>query len=179
MYALCVRLVQVSGNKRPYGHFEPDETARLATEVEFEAEEVDVGSAGYDSDSKVDRSAQPGYTLRGFSYPASSALPPKRRRESPEIVNLSDSDTSSKAASVATTRSGQSRRGLGPAASAEDHGLGLDARRTVPDHFVHRSMAAAIADKPLNQTRDGLREELHPAHPFIAKRQVRRSECSM
>ena len=177
MYAFCVRLVQVSGNKRPYGHFEQDETARLATEVEFEAEELDGDSVAYDSDSKVDRSAQPGYTLRGFSYPASSALPPKRRRESPEVVNLSDSDTSSIAASVATTRSGQSRRGLGPAASAEDHGLGLDARRT--DHFVLRSMAAAVADKPPKQTRDGLRVELHPPNPMIAKRQVRRSECSM
>ncbi len=110
------------------------------------------------------------------SYPVHSAPPPKKSRasEHPDAVWLSDSDTSN-AASVATTRSAQSVRAIGLAASAEDHCLGLDARRNVPDHFVHRSMAAAVADKPLKQTRD----ELHPPHPFIAKRQVRRSECSM
>ena len=81
---------------------------------------------------------------------------------------LSDSDASN-AASVATTRSAQSVRGIGLAASAEDQCLGLDARRNVPDHFVHRSMAAAV-DKPLR------RRELHPPNPFIAIRQVRRSD---
>ncbi len=163
----------MSGKKRPYGHFEPAD--RLASEGEFEAEEVDGLSVGYDSDPKVVSSAWPG---RGsaVSYPVHSAPPPKKScaREHPEVVCLSDSDTS-KAASVATTRSAQSVRATGLAASAEDHCLGLDARRNVPDHFVHRSMAAAVAGRPLPQKRD----ELHPAHPHIAKRQVRRSECSM
>ncbi len=148
--------------KRPYGHYEP---VHLATEGEFEAEEVD----GYDSDPKV-------VSSRGsaVSYPVHSAPPPKKSRasEHPDASCLSDSDTS-KAASVATTRSAQSVRGIGLAASAEDQRLGLDARRNVPDHFLHRSMAAAVTDLPLK------RREKHPPHPYIAKRQVRRSDCSM
>ena len=154
--------------KRPYGHYEP---VHLATEGEFEAEEVD----GYDSAPKVVSSAWLG---RGsaVSYPVHSAPPPKKSRASelPDVFCLSDSDASN-AASVATTRSAQSVRGIGLAASAEDQCLGLDARRKVPDHFVHRSMVAAVADKPLME----MRHELHPPHPFIAKRQVRRSDCSM
>ena len=125
----------------------------------------------YDSDPKVVSSA-----CLGRGIPVHSAPPPKKSRASahPDVVCVSDSD-SSKAASVATTRSAQSVRGIGLAASAEDQCLGLDARRKVPDHFVHRSMVAAVADKPLKQTR----HELHPQHPFVAKRQVRRSDCSM
>ena len=126
----------------------------------------------YDSVPKVVSSASLG---RGsaVSYPVHSAPPPKKSRasEHPDVLCLSDSDTS-KAASVATTRSAQSVRGIGLSASAEDQCLGLDARRNVPDQFVHRSMAAAV-DKPLR------RHELHPPNPFIAKRQVRRNDCSM
>ena len=125
---------------------------------------------GYDSDPKVVSSAWLG---RGsaVSYPVHSAPPRKKSRASelPDVVCLDDSDTS-KAASVATTRSAQSVRGIGLAASAEDQCFGLDARRNVPDHFVHRSMAAAVVDMPLR------RRELHPPNPFIAKRQVRRSD---
>ena len=162
----------MSGQKRPYGHFE---SVRLASEGEFEAEEVDGDSVGYDSDPKVVSSARRG---RGsaVSYPVHSAPPPKKSRasEHPDVLCLSDSDTS-KAASVATTRSAQSVRATGPAASAEDHCLGLDARRNVPDNFVHRAMAAVAPGKHVNEKR----HSLHPPNPFIAKRQVRRSECSM
>ena len=122
----------------------------------------------YDSVPKVVSSASLG---RGsaVSYPVHSAPPPKKSRASelPDVMCVSDSD-SSKAASVATTRSAQSVRGIGLAASAEDQCLGLDARRNVSDQFVHRSMAAAVADEPLKQTRDGLRKELHPPNPYIA-----------
>ncbi len=134
---------------------------------------------GNDSDRKVVSSAWLG---RGsaVSYPVHSAPPPKKSRASEhlDVSCLSDSDTS-KAASVASTRSVQSVRGIGLAASAEDQCLGLDARRNVPDHFVHRSMAAAVADMPLKQNQMQMRYELHPPNPFIAKRQVRRSDCSM
>jgi len=125
----------------------------------------------YDSAPKVVSSA-----CLGRGIPVHSAPPPKKSRasEHPDVFCLSDSD-SSKAASDATTRSAQSVRGIGLAASAEDQCLGLDARRKVPDHFVHRSMVAAVADKHLNQ----MRHELHPPHPFVAKRQVRPSDCSM
>ena len=132
---------------------------------------------GYDCDPKVVSSAWLGGGS-AVSYPVHSAPPPKKSRasEHPDVLGLSDSDTS-KAASVATTRSAQSVRGIGLAASAEDQRLGLDARPNVPDQFVHRSMAAAVADMP--PRRRELRHELHPPNPFIAKRQVRRSDCSM
>ena len=179
VYDVCVRRVKVSGTKRPYGHFEPDP---LAPAAEFEAEEVDVDSVDYYSDPKVVVNALPGRGS-GLSYPVSSAPAPKKARgRDPDVVVVYDSDTSSKAASVATTRSEQSGRSTrsaqsgrahGPAASAEDHCLGLDARRTEPTQFVHRSVAAATPAKPEK------RSELHPPHPFIAKRQVRRSECSI
>ena len=163
VYDVCVRRVKVSGTKRPYGHFEP---ADLATAAEFEAEEVD--SVESDSDPKVVPSLRPGRGS-GLSYPVSSAPAPKKARgREPDVVLVYDSDTSSKAASVATTLSAQSGRAHGPSASAEDHCLGLDARRTVPGQFVHRAVAAAAPAK---------RHEVHPPHPFIAKRQVRRSEC--
>ena len=168
--------MKVSGTKRPYGHFEP---ADLATAAEFEAEEVDVDSVDYDSDPKVVVNARPGRGS-GLSYPVSSAPAAKKARgREPDGVLVYDSDTSSKAASVATTRSTQSGRSTrsaqsgrahGPAASAEDHCLGLDAPRVVHEQFVHRAVAAAAPAK---------RHEVHPPHPFIAKRQVRRSECSI
>ncbi len=132
-------------------------------------------SVGYGSDPKVVSSARPS---RGsaVSYPVHSAPPAKKSRasEHSDLVCLSDSETSN-AASVATTRSARSGRGSGLAASAEDQCLVSDARRNAPDQFVHRSMAAAGANNRLTDRR----HELHPPHPHIAKRQVRRSECSI
>ena len=139
---------------------------------------MDGDSGVSESDSKVDRSARPGRGCGVFpvAYPVSSAPAPKKARASgPEVVCLSDSDTSSNALSVATTQSALSGRGTGRAASAEDHRLAVDACRSAPGPFVHRSMAAAATEKPLKQMRDSL----HPPNPYVAKRQVRRSECSI
>ena len=141
---------------------------------------MDGDSSGSDSLSKVEPSRGKG--VFPVSYPVSSAPGPKKARASvPEVICLSDSDASSNAfsaLSAATTRSALSGRGTGPAASAEDHRLLLDARRSSPDSFVpfvHRAVAAA---GPVERPRQ-MRLTVHPPHPFVAKRQVRRSECSI
>ena len=136
---------------------------------------VDDDFVGSGSDPKVVSSARPSRGGAGLAYTVHSAPPPKKSRasEPPDLVCLSDSETSN-AASVATTRSARSGRGSGLAASAEDERLVSDSRRNAPDQFVHRSMAAAGANN-----RSDRRHELHPPNPYVAKRQVRRSECSI
>ena len=152
-----------------YGY---DEAHRQASEAEVEAVVVDVSRD--DSASKVGRSARPGRGSGGSSVPA------RGKEDDVVVLDHDDSDgsskaasVSSKAASIATTRSAQSgSRHL--ASSAEERSL--DVRQTVLalGPSVHRAVAAAPPPVPREKV---MRTEVHPPHPYIALRQVHRSEA--